>query len=142
MKAGACERCAYPTPVGQADHGDGDHKRTAQIVGKHMVLLTPPQQRLRTITSEDLCNHAQPIDVRDDPGEGHQGAITSRQGNGLSERPPKEHVGKWIHRGFYHRRRRSAPSCGVLQQSRSFMITRSPAWLVDVGVQRQPPDQE
>jgi hypothetical protein len=60
---------------GQADHGDGDHEHTTQIMAEHVVVLTPPQQRMRTIAGEELYDNPQPIDVRHDPGEGHHGAI-------------------------------------------------------------------
>jgi hypothetical protein len=53
---------------GQADHGDGDHEHTTQIMAEHVVVLTPLQQRVCTIAGEELYDNAQPIDVRHDSG--------------------------------------------------------------------------
>jgi hypothetical protein len=58
----------HEAPGGQADHGDGDHEYTTQIMAEHMVVLTPPQQRMRTIAGEEIYDNAQPIDDRHDPG--------------------------------------------------------------------------
>jgi hypothetical protein len=81
----------------QEDHSRGHDERRTQVMAEHMMVLTPPQQRMRALAREDLGDHAEPIDIGNQPREGDQHAIAPRQWDRLREGPPEEGVGDGIH---------------------------------------------
>ena len=59
------EKACSPAMGRQRKCHDGDKSRESDVVGEDMVILRPPQERMRGIAGRDFDKKTESVDIRD-----------------------------------------------------------------------------
>jgi hypothetical protein len=92
METEECKDCCLPSLRCKRKSDDHHYQAEGNIVPENMMIVRPPSKRPLRTPSQNLNNNSGAVEIRDDPGDGHDSALATGQVGRVGRQPADQEV--------------------------------------------------